>query len=404
LIAEQSPGPIDIMTIPVAPQHGLPLQSGTAVSVRLPEIEMLRAIAVLMVLVGHAALMLIFWPSHLSAYIRQSGLQTGVDLFFAISGFVIARSLLPRLASVTDSLSFTRIALDFWIARAWRLLPSAWLWLTAPLILCLAFNQSGAFGSFSANWSMFVAGLLDFANFHLAGSYGGHPGIAFPQWSLSLEEQFYIMLPFAAFFLRRYLVPLLALIALAGFFVPNTPLILTIRLWPVAFGVLLALWARHPSYQECAPAPLARQPLARMALLFIAVAGLISLGAAGLHIVWFYQGPVALISVILVWLGSYDRHFLCGPGVVRRCLEIIAARSYSLYLIHIPVYCAMREIWWRLYGGTPPSRLQQVEILTAVTLMLIAVTELNHRLLERPLREHGKRLVARRRTLRSIAA
>jgi peptidoglycan/LPS O-acetylase OafA/YrhL len=373
------------------------------VGTRLPEIEVLRAIAVLMVLVGHACLLLIFWPSHFAATtVRLGGLNTGVDLFFAISGFVIARSLLPRLANVTDSVGFTRVALDFWIARAWHLLPSAWLWLTAPLILCLAFNHSGAFGSFSSNWSMFIAGLLDFANFHLAGSYGDNPGIAFPQWSLSLEEQFYLMLPFAAVFLRRYRVPLLVVVALAGFFVPNTPLILTIRLWPVAFGVLLALWARHPSYQECAPSSLRRHPLARIILLVVAVACLISVGSAGLHIVSFYQGPVALISAALVWLGSYDRRFLCGPGFARRGMEIIAARSYSLYLIHVPVYCAMREVWYCMHGVALPSRLQQVEILITVALMLVAVTELNHRLLEKPLREHGKRLVARRRAARVL--
>jgi peptidoglycan/LPS O-acetylase OafA/YrhL len=370
---------------------------------RLPEIEMLRAVAVLMVLLGHIFYGLVFWPSHfVVTYIMPSGLRGGVDLFFAISGFVIARSLLPRLENITAFPMFLQAALDFWIARAWRLLPSAWLWLTVPLILCLAFNRTGVYGTFASNWSMFIAGLLFLGNFHYVIA-GPVPFTAFPQWSLSLEEQFYMMLPFAAFFFRRQLVWGLALIVLAGFFVPNTTFTLAIRLWPVALGVLLALWSRHPTYQAYAPAGLARHPFARAALLILLLACLVSVGSPDLHIVSFYQGVVAILSGLLVWLGSYDRQFLSGPGPFRRVMEIIAARSYSLYLIHIPVYCSMCEIWRRWHGSTMPSRAQEVAIFAAAGLMLAVVTELNHRLLEKPLREHGKRVVARRRAVRAAA-
>src|ERR1700733_2831409 len=101
-------------------------QSGINISVkqsaRLPEIEVLRAIAVLMVLMEHLPVNLIFWPSYVGDKILlNSGLWCGVDLFFAISGFVIARSLLPRMAGVVDWVTFTQVAVTFWIARAWRL-------------------------------------------------------------------------------------------------------------------------------------------------------------------------------------------------------------------------------------------------------------------------------------------
>jgi peptidoglycan/LPS O-acetylase OafA/YrhL len=366
-------------------------------SARLPEIEVLRAVAVSMVLVEHLPINLVFWQSYIgNKILLHSGLWDGVDLFFAISGFVIARSLLPRLVGVTDWVAFTRVAITFWIARAWRLLPSAWLWLTAPLILCLFFNDSSAYGTFQSNWEMFVAGMLDLANFHVALVIGHYrPGTAFAQWSLSLEEQFYLLLPFAAFFFRRYLVIPLCLVALAGFFVPNTSFIFMIRLWPVAFGVLLALWSPHQSYRECAPTGLAKSRIARIALLVVLLACLVSIGSLPLHIVNFYQGMVAVISVGLVWVASYDRGYLWQEGFPRRVMEVIAARSYSLYLVHIPVYFGAHEVWVRLHGMALPNRHQAVAMLGFAFLALVSVAEMNHRLLERPLREHGKRLAAK---------
>ncbi len=76
-------------------------------------------------------------------------------------------------------------------------------------------------------------------------------------------------------------------------------------------------------------------------------------------------------------------------------MEILAARSFSLYLIHIPVFFAMHEIWFRLHGTATPSWRRATLYLALAPLALAVVTELNHRLLERPLRDHGKRLAQR---------
>jgi peptidoglycan/LPS O-acetylase OafA/YrhL len=363
---------------------------------RLAEVEVLRTVAVTMVLIDHLPFNLVFWPSHLAKQIYYgAALWDGVDLFFVISGFVIARALLPRLAEVTEWTGFFNIALPFWIARAWRLLPSAWLWLTLPLLLCLAFNRSGVYQTLPQNWGMFVAGILDVANFRIALANGGKSGTAFVQWSLSLEEQFYLLLPFAAFVFRKHLTALLLLIAFAGFIVPNTTFTFMIRLWPVAFGVLLALWSMHQTYHECAPTGLAKSGLARWGIFILLLLCLASVGAGRLNIVSFYQGPVALISAILVWLASYGRGFLWAEGWSRRVMEAIAARSYSLYLVHIPIYFAAHEIWFRLYSVAEPNRRQGVFIVLITILAVAAVAECNHRFLEKPLREHGRRAAAR---------
>ncbi len=385
------------MNVVSAPTAARPIAVSREQHSRLAEIEVLRAIAILMVLCEHVPINLIFWPSHFAqTVLGPAGLWTGVDLFFAISGFVIARSLLPRLAGVTGWTGFTRVTLAFWIARAWRLLPSAWLWLTVPLVLCLVFNRASVYGSFSANWGMFISGITDLANFHNAHLYGkAKLGTAFVQWSLSLEEQFYLLLPFAAYIFRRYLPIPLALIACAGFFAPDTALVMVLRVWPVAFGVLLALWTSHQSYLECAPTGLARSRISRIGLLCLAIACLVSFGWINSHIVTFFQGPIALISVFLVWVASYDAGYLWRDGFLRRVMEAIAARSYSLYLIHIPVYFGAHEIWYRLYGMANPNHFQALGIIGFAMLGLVAITELNHRFLEKPLRAHGKRLAAR---------
>jgi peptidoglycan/LPS O-acetylase OafA/YrhL len=374
----------------------------TAESNRLPEIEVLRAIAITMVLIKHMPFNLLFWPSRYTGLIFHSGLWTGVDLFFAVSGFVIARALLPRLDGVTDMTSFIRIAVAFWIQRAWRLLPSSWLWLLAPLPLCLFFNHSHAYYTLAANWEMCVAGLLDMANFHTAAIYGLQPtGAAFPQWSLSLEEQFYFVLPWAVLGFGRYLVIPLGLLAVAGFFVPNNALTMQLRVWPVAFGVLLAIWSASASYRDLAPTVLAKAWMARNARVGMTLACLFTVGCTSLVVVPFFQGPIAVISVFLVWLASYGQGYLWPAGRSRRILEFIAARSYSLYLVHIPVYFGAHEVWYRLHKLTVPDHVQAVVLLVATFVTVGLVAEANHRLLEAPLREHGKKLAAafRNRTL-----
>ncbi|HYP63343.1 MAG TPA: acyltransferase, partial [Acidocella sp.] len=268
--------------------RGETLLSRETPSRRIGELEVLRTIAVSMVLLEHLSGNLIFWPSHFAEQLQQTGVWTGVDLFFAISGFVIARSLLPKLAEAQDVRSFVRQTVEFWLRRAWRLWPSAWFWLAAPPALCLAFNHSGVYGGFKENWEMAVAGVANLANFREAYVFmRAPPGTAFVQWSLSLEEQFYILLPFAAILLRRRLAYLMGGILVYTFLTstPYSPLAMFTRGGSVAAGVLLALWSFHQSYQNCAPIFLGRVRLARLAALVGGIALLISLGATQLHVV-----------------------------------------------------------------------------------------------------------------------
>ncbi len=167
---------------------------------RIGDIELLRGLAVLGILVHHSQGGLLAWSTPaLERFHAYFNLGHTLDLFFAISGFVIARDLMPRVQdSSNDRESFFRLAIGFWILRAYRLLPSAWICLAGIVLLSLLFNQSNAFGSFRSNFAGAIAAMLQVANMHYAINAFSElgMGVTYHFWSLSLEEQIDLALPF----------------------------------------------------------------------------------------------------------------------------------------------------------------------------------------------------------------
>ena len=95
----------------------------TTPSGEIRDIEALRAIAVLGVIFQHINMLFPKkslgpdWPSYFS------GGWVGVDLFFAISGFVIARSFVPGALATSHSADYRARSFAFWIKRLYRLTP-----------------------------------------------------------------------------------------------------------------------------------------------------------------------------------------------------------------------------------------------------------------------------------------
>ena len=325
---------------------------------RILDIELLRGLAVLGVVFHHLHGNLFSGsPALLDGINQRVQFWWGVDLFFAISGFVIARTLIPQLREAPTRQAFWEQARYFWIRRAFRLLPSAWLWLALILACCLLLNRSGAFGSLSANLAASLAGFLQVANFRFADSFYRYEyGASFVYWSLSLEEQFYLLLPLLILCLRRYLGWALLALVLVQFFSLRTPLLMVLRTDALAIGVLLALASLQPGYARWNPT--------------------------------------------LVWIASYDRDYLLSNGPLKRLLVWVGARSYAIYLIHIPAFYLSRELCFRLgwdAGERPLS-------LLAISLVLIVVlSELNYRFVESPCRDLGSRLVKRLSAARRVA-
>src|SRR5690606_25196117 len=220
------------------------------------DVELLRALAVIGVVIHHARTDLFTWSSpgleRLGVFF---GGWVGVDLFFAISGFVIGRSLLPRLqAAGNNRLDSAQVILAFWIRRAWRLLP-----LLAGAIAC---RGGGTFGDLRASLEATVAGFLQIANLRFLETFmRSECGASFVYWSLSLEEQFYLLLPIVVLLSRRWLVPVLLFIVIYQLLQERTLAMMMFRCDGMLLGVLLAIWSQHPSYQLARPEFLRSLPL-----------------------------------------------------------------------------------------------------------------------------------------------
>ncbi len=363
----------------------------------IEDIELLRGFAVLLVVVHHAQANLISWTTPaLTRFYSYFGGWVGVDLFFAVSGFVIARSLVPRLHAQPDGPAARRETLSFWMRRAWRLLPSAWLWLLVILLATLTFNSSGVFGSLEANLEASVAAVLQVANIRFAQAFmQWEYGSSFVYWSLALEEQFYLLFPLLILLSRRWLpYVLLGLVALQ-LFMPRSVMLMMFRTDALALGVLIALWSAQPSYRRLQPALLARRGLG-VGVLLVLLLCLCALGSEPLTMFSMRIGAIALLAAALVWIASYDRNFLWPDGAFKRLMIWFGTRSYAIYLTHIPAFFFTREIYYRLYPqqGNFGDSFFYPFVLTAAVLIVV-LSELNYRLIECPLRERGKQIAQR---------
>src|SRR4249919_414135 len=157
----------------------------------LPAIDGLRAIAVLSVVAYHAG--------------APAGF-VGVDVFFVISGYLITGILLDRPALV-----------EFYARRARRILPAAFLCVLVTLGLSYALLPSaGDVARSAASAGLFVANVF-FQ--HATGDYWSDSADTMPLlhlWSLSVEEQFYLLWPLILLTGRRWL-PWVAGLSLALF-------------------------------------------------------------------------------------------------------------------------------------------------------------------------------------------
>lgn len=200
-----------------------------------PDIDGLRAIAVLAVVAYHA-----------KAWVLPGGF-VGVDVFFVISGFLISGIILQRLRQRTFSIA------DFYARRIRRIFPALSLVLLTCLVagwfLLLPSELADLGGDVAAG-----AGFVSNIRFWTQTNYFGPDVSSKPLlhlWSLGIEEQFYLMWPFALAFLWRResrVTPVIALIvasfavsmylsltdARSAFYLPVT------RLWELLLGSLLA--------------------------------------------------------------------------------------------------------------------------------------------------------------------
>ena len=343
-----------------------------------PDIQGLRAIAVLLVLVYHLV------PRALP------GGYVGVDVFFVISGYLIT-SLLLKDRDETGTISFSR----FYVRRARRLLPASLVTLAAILVAAylllppLAWRDTAEEAAASAlyleNWRL-AAESVDYLAADSVASATQH------FWSLSVEEQFYLGWPLLLFLVslaaralrvevrRAWLAALLVVVAaslgwsihlgLAG--APSAYFSTFTRVWQLASGGLLAVLGARAG-REALPC---------------LVAGLLAILAAGLLLSDStpYPGHAALLPTGGALLALHGgRAHAASPltrWLARRPVQLVGDISYSLYLWHWPIIAihAYRT-------GVEPGPLAAAVIFAGS----IALAALSKRLVEDPFRRPRRR-------------
>ncbi|EGV15961.1 acyltransferase family protein [Thiocapsa marina] len=308
----------------------------------IAEIQGLRAIAVLLVLVFH------IWPESIP------GGYVGVDVFFVISGYLITGALLRELQR-DGRLSLAA----FYARRARRLLPAAALVLMATLAGSLLVLPASRWEPIA---HQVVASSVYLQNWWLAISavdYWGADNAASPLqhfWSLSIEEQFYLFWPvmmllaagsaFSAVSLRVRLALAMAAVFLASlaasiWLTPTSPeqayFFTHTRAWELALGGLLALLL--PGVNGL------RQWAAAYGFV-----GLIMISAAAflLNSGSVFPGYIALLPAVGAALVIFAGRQIPGPaGVLRNgFMQWVGDRSYSIYLWHWPLV-----VWYDFVFG-----------------------------------------------------
>jgi peptidoglycan/LPS O-acetylase OafA/YrhL len=358
---------------------------------RNDEIEVLRAIAVLIVIIGHGGA-LFGWP--LPPFAGVLGFFGGVDLFFVISGYVITSAYADAFSGAgaqAERTGYWRQVGAFWIRRFFRITPTAWLWLSIVLVLSLVFNRMALFGGARGNLGDFVSVALTLANFHAAKCatpeiWCGSNGV---YWSISLEEQFYLAFPFLFLLPRRIMVAALLAVVAVYLFVPRTTLVWLTRIDGICLGVLLAFFQRSQVHGLFAPRVLAHA-LPRVVVGAGLVASLLIV-PGGTGLVTFFPSVVVAVSGALVLIASHDKGYLMAAGQARNALVWVGGRSFALYLMHNPVFWFIRETQGRMGGDPlPPACLVGI-----AAVMMAVLAELNFRMFETPIRTYGKEVAAR---------
>ena len=350
-----------------------------------PDVQGMRAIAILLALVYHADL-----PGFSGGYV-------GIEVFFVISGFVIT-GLLLRERERTGGTSLR----SFYGRRARRIIPAATLVIIITVIV--SFHSLGPLvGHETAIDGLWAA--LFLANVHFAAVHTNYlvaqapPSPLLNYWSLGVEEQFYIVYP--TFFLligwwarkrsfRGGLTFVLVAVIVASYAysivltstdAPSAYFSLFTRAWELALGGLIAVHGRH--FQRI---PQGWAAVASWAGLIVILVSSVTLTGSSAY-------PGALVAIPTLGAGLVIAAGAAQPAwgvermLARKSFQFLAAISFPLSLCHWPIL----EIAAQSRGVTSLPAWESILLLVFAGV----VATLTYYLFENPIR-HSRYLARRR--------
>ena len=330
---------------------------------RIPQIQALRAVAAVLVVIYHAKV--------------TSGGYIGVDIFYVISGFLITGLLLRELDG-TGSLALKA----FYLRRVKRLLPASFFvlfvtaivaWTVYPTTLRHGLGKDiAAAGAYVSNY-LFALWQMDYQNLNST------PPVVIHYWSLAVEEQFYLFWPFIILALYRYgarravFFGVVAITAasflLSLFLTPREPIwsfySLPTRAWELGIGALLLFIPKRIRFSSNYG---------------WAALGLILFGTLTFTDKTPFPGTAALVPVIgtafaIASLNNWPRAMNRFGNL--KVVQWLGEISYPLYLWHWPVLVIPSVAWGR--------SLVAHELLICVLLTAL-LADLTHRFIEDPIR------------------
>jgi peptidoglycan/LPS O-acetylase OafA/YrhL len=296
-----------------------------------PDIDGLRAIAVLSVILYHAG------------FATFSGGYVGVDVFFVISGFLITR-LLSKEIEETGRIDFFR----FYLRRVRRLLPAFFFTLLCTSILAVWFLSPLQLEGYGASLIHSVISASNIYFYSESGYFDTSAALKplLHTWSLGVEEQFYFIWPFLLYLLapRKLLVPLFITVAgLISLYFAESMIaghsdavffLMPFRIFEFSIGAIL-IWLT-PREQL--------KPIMLDGLFFLGLA-LIAYSVFSYSEKTSFPGVSALIpcmgATLCIYAGNAPQ---VGKVLKNKVVVGIGLISYSLYLAHWPIIVFYKRI------------------------------------------------------------
>lgn len=350
------------------------------------DIQVVRAVAILMVMVQHVRNRLPT-PTWYHELFSVGAFWSGVDIFFAISGFLICATFVRDVNREGSG-----AIRSFWVRRFWRLFPALLIWVAASVAVA-AFTTSVEGAQPHQIALSGLAALFGFSNVfwvecirsNLLIPMCGNPDFNGVSWSLSLEWQLYALLTFLTFLIGKWRgVAALLFVSLFASTVAAPSFSYPWALRPQAFtlGALLAL------INEKQPLALKLPNRSTLALSMLLIGTAICI----ISPVRLQQPLVvpALAFGGLLCLASSWRGGSYSSGRIGSILVWIGERSYSIYLSHLPLILLSREITARTVG-LQVSALSLLVGFGTFSLLLTFFADLSYKLIEVPFQRRGRR-------------